>query len=149
MTYQLRPATAADIPRLVDLRHERSLAERTPFDADRSKAALYELLFQPNWGRSWVITSDSAIVGYVMMTVGFNVELGGQYGFFDEMYVQADHRGQDLGSRCLSLVEATSREMGLRHLMVGVSSASVRAQAMWRNLGFGDGPYQLMMKVVR
>jgi GNAT superfamily N-acetyltransferase len=148
MTYQLRPATAADIDRLLALRHERSQAERSPFDAVRSRAVLYELLFQSQWGRIWVIESAAAIVGYVVMTVGYNVELGGQYGFFDEMYVQEGHRGQDLGARCLATVEAACRDQGLRRLMVGVSAANVRAQALWRNVGFGDGPFQLMMKTL-
>jgi GNAT superfamily N-acetyltransferase len=148
MTYDFRPATAADIDCLLRLREERSQAERTTFDARQSRAALYELLFQTQWGRVWMLTHGTATVGYVLMTVGFNVSLGGQYGFFDEMYVQGEHRGQDLGTRCLEAVETACAELGLRYLMVGVSNANVRAQSLWRNVGFGDGPFQLMMKAM-
>lgn len=149
MTYQFRPATAADIDRLNVLRHERSLGEHAGFDTAASKAALYELLFQSQWGRIWVVQGGDQVVGYVLMTVGYNVALGGQYGFFDEMFVQEGHRGQDLGARSLAMAEAACREMGLKHLMVGVSASSVRAQAVWRQAGFGDGPFQLMMKAIR
>lgn len=148
MTYQLRPATAADLDGLNGLRHERSLGEHAGFDATASRAALYELLFQPQWGRIWVLVHGEAIVGYVVMTVGYAMALGGRYGFFDEMYVQESHRGQDLGARSLAMAEAACREMGLKHLMVGVNAANVRAQAVWRNVGFGDGPFQLMLKAI-
>jgi GNAT superfamily N-acetyltransferase len=148
MTYSLRPAAAGDIDRLQELRQERSLAERTAFDASKSRSALYELLFQPQWGRAWAITTGDAIVGYVLMTVGFHVDLGGQHGFFDEMYVQQEHRGHDLGTRALAVVESACAQMGLRHLLVGVNQAGVRAQTQWRQVGFSDGPFQLMIKAL-
>jgi GNAT superfamily N-acetyltransferase len=84
----------------------------------------------------------------MLMTVGFHVDLGGRHGFFDEMYVQPEHRGHDLGARALAVVEAACARMGLSHLLVGVNQAGVRAQAQWRQVGFSDGPFQLMIKAL-
>ena len=111
-----------------------------------ARAAIADFLADPALGHVWLIRVEGSAVGYVVLTLCYSIEFGGRCGFIDELYIEPTHRGRGVGRRALELVEAAARRLGVRVLLLEVSTANQRAHALYRSAGFAERKYQLMTK---
>ena len=119
--------------------------DRLTFDEHRQGTALAALLDGDGLGRAWLVRHGDAVVGYVVLTLGFSLESGGRDGFVDELYVVPTARGGGIGARVLALVEAEARALGLKKLYLEVGHDN-RASGLYRRAGFIDHARHLMSK---
>ncbi len=148
MQATFRPATMADLDTV--LRFSRALYEHdhSAFDAPRMRQALVGLLDAPPWGRVYVIESDGAPVGYLVLTFGYSLEYRGRIALIDELFIAEAQRGQGLGRAALAFAESEGRALGITALHLEVDRANTHAQAVYHASGFFSHDRLLMAKWV-
>ena len=118
-------------------------------DDDRRRAALAPLLADPGLGRVYLIGPRRAPAGYMAVTFGWSIELGGRDAFIDEFYIRPAVRGRGMGSQALiSLPELLAGDaVQALHLEIGNDNAA--AEALYTRLGFmARSKYHLMTRML-
>ena len=108
---------------------QRYHAERglTYDDAHRAAAATPLLEGSP-LGAVWLIGPQRAPLGYVLVTFGWSVELGGMIGWVEEMFIRPSVRSRGIGTEVLHAVAVSLGQVDIRalHVRVGDDARLVR-----------------------
>ncbi|MDJ1007495.1 MAG: GNAT family N-acetyltransferase [Paracoccaceae bacterium] len=112
---------------------------------DERAAAIAPLLEGSPHGAIWLIGPRAAPVGYLAVTFGWSIEMGGLDGFIDEFFIRESVRGRGMGTEVLSALIGELERGGLKALHLEVAPDNDRAARIYRRLGFRprDG-YRLM-----
>ncbi len=145
------PMTEATAGVLLELARAMGDEDGHPLDAG-GEAAVYALAKGDPFARAWLLRAktdtgaDSAVVGYVVLTLGFSIEYGGRDGFMDELYVVPDARGRGVGTAAVRLVMDEARKLGFKALHLEVMPGNERALELYRRHGFTDTRRHLLNK---
>ena len=131
---------------LIEMMRELYAYDHSPFDEHAALSALQQILIDDSYGRMYLMLSGDAVVGYIVLTLGFSLEYHGRDAFVDEIYVKESYRGQGVGKRSLQFIEDVCRELGVKALHLEVERANTRAQAVYRKGGFVAHDRYLMTK---
>jgi diamine N-acetyltransferase len=142
----LRPAAPADVEPLLPLVEAFHAEDGYPFLEEETRINLRRLLSDPQLGRLWVFEEAGALVGYLVLGLGFSLEFRGRDAFVDELYVVPSHRGRGLGKQALAAAEAACRELGVRALHLEVERDNEEALGLYLKAGFVDNDRYLMTK---
>ncbi len=149
MSITFRPAASDDLESLLRFSEALYREDGTVlFERERALAGFRQLVGSESFGRVWMIDVDGRAVGYVVLTLGFSVEYWGRVGLVDELFVLPACRDRGLGTAAMETVERFCRERGIRAVQLEVSRSNVRAQELYRRLGFVDHDRYLMAKVL-
>ncbi len=140
----LRPARPADLAALLPLLRA-FYAEEGLTLHPRVEAALADLLSEPRHGRLFVAERGGALVGYVALTYGYSLELGGKDAFVDELFVTPSARGQGIGRALLAAALAGARELGVGQVLLEVAEPDAAKLAFYAAAGFAPRPHPLMV----
>lgn len=128
----------------------RRLAEQEPgkikFDEVAARATFRRFLSLPNFGRVWLFYEGSALVGYIVLTIGFSFEFHGHDCFIDELYIEPAHRRRGYGRQAVAFLEERAREMGVHAIHLEVDRGNDPAFELYRHTGFEDHDRFLMTK---
>lgn len=94
-----------------------------------------------------IIQQDGADVGYYVLTFGFSVYYGGKDGFIDELFLKEEARGGN-GTSLLNTIIEKARELGLASAHLEVTDQNLRAQALYKKLGFTPTGHNFMTKIL-
>jgi ribosomal protein S18 acetylase RimI-like enzyme len=144
---RLCAVAAVDLPLLERLVRAYYLEDGHAFRADRQMPALAALAADEPFGRAWLILLDGRRVGYVVLSFGFSVEVGGREACLDELYLVPEVRNRGLGGRVLALVDAEARALGMRRIFLEVERHN-RAIGLYRRAGYVDHDRFLMSKLL-
>lgn len=129
-------ATGDDIARLlpmIEAFHIEDGVDSTP----ESRRAALELLFSGDVQAAlWLIGPSRAPVGYIAISFGFSIEMGGRDAFLDEFYIRPKVRGRGMGSQALHLLLPMLRDMGIKAMHLEVDQANDKAQKIYARSGF-------------
>jgi GNAT superfamily N-acetyltransferase len=139
-------AQPSDMETLLEMMRELYVYDHSEFNADTHRAALLEMLDNPDCGRTWLISADDETVGYAVLTIGYSLEFHGHDGFLDELYVREAYRGQGLGTEAIAFVEEQARMLGIHALHLEVERANTRAQHVYESQGYKPHTRFLMTK---
>jgi GNAT superfamily N-acetyltransferase len=120
-----------------------------PFEDQIAQTALEKIVRDNVFGYVWLIQHSDEAVGYVILTLGYSLEYHGRDAFLDEIYVEADYRGQGIGKQALHFVEETCRSLGVNALHLEVERDNISAQHVYRKFGFEDHDRYLMTKWIK
>lgn len=111
------------------------------------RAALTTLLAGTPHGIAYLIGPKKSPVGYIAISFGFSLEMGGIDGFIDEFFIRSNVRGRGMGSEVLDNLLPALAENGVKALHLEVAPTN-RAQKLYARAGFKlrDG-YHLMTRV--
>lgn len=130
----------------------RRLAEQEPgkiiFNEEAARTVFRQFLALPKFGRIWLFYHRSALVGYIILTIGFSFEFHGHDGFIDELYVVPEHRRRGFGRQAVEFVEQKAREMGVNAIHLEVDDGNDPALELYRCAGYEDHDRFLMTKWV-
>jgi ribosomal protein S18 acetylase RimI-like enzyme len=140
----MREACFADIPILIDLMAEFDAEADYVLNRDRARVAFEALLGDPALGRIWLVESDSAVVGYAVVTFIFAMEYGGIAAFLDDFFIRPAFRDRGLGTSALADIRESVRALGVRAMFVEVGADNDRALAVYRRTGFEMTERRLM-----
>lgn len=135
-----RPATAADVPALVDLMAEFYGESSFPLDRASAAQSFDDLLNDPSRGAVWLLEADGAPAGHVVLSVRFAMEFGGLLAYIDDLFVRPGQRRRGLARVGLEALIEECRRRGCRALHVEVAPDNVAANALYRRYGLAPGP---------
>lgn len=145
MSQLLHLAKPADAPRLLPLVAAYHTFAGFQIDDAAREAAVMPLLEGSPHGAIWLIGPRQAPVGYIAVSFGWSIELGGMDGFIDEFFIREKVRGRGMGSDALSALLPQLREAGMVALHLEVARGNDRAAALYARHGFRRrDKYQLM-----
>lgn len=136
MEAQVRLATMPDVPTLVTLMTEFYAEAGFSLSSEAAARSFGAVLSDERIGRIWLITSDGAAQGYVVVVFGFSMEYGGVRGFVDDFFVRASARNRGLGAMALEAVRKSCLDSGVRVLLVETGSEDHPARRLYQRAGY-------------
>lgn len=148
MKASLHLANMDDLERLEPMVASYHAFEGIETDQQMRITALQPLLEGLPLGVIYLIGPRKAPVGYIVISFGYSVELGGIDGFIDEFFMRENIRGRGLGTEVLANLLPSLANHGVKALHLEVTPDNARAQKIYRRAGFAlrDG-YHLMTRV--
>jgi GNAT superfamily N-acetyltransferase len=137
VTTVVRRAVPDDLTVLLDLVAEYCDADDHVFDRQVAQRGLEPLLADDTYGTIWLIdptTDPGGADGYIVVTWGWSIEIGGLDVVLDEFYVRS--RGQGKGSDALGVVEAACRRRGVKRIFLETEVANSAARRLYERHGY-------------
>ena len=148
----LRPAGIDDLAVVLPRTLALNAHEGISVDPRALEAALDRLLRDPALGGVWLIERseaggsaprgidrDRAVIGYAMVTFGYDLEFGGRDAFLTELWIDPPARASGAGSAALALLDPELRAHGVHalHLQVRPDNPALR---LYQRSGFVASP---------
>jgi len=145
MTIRYEPASAKDLPQMVELLGQ-LFAQEAEFNPDAAKqeTALKMILADPRVGRLYAAKDGSRVVAMASLLFTVSTAEGGKAALFEDLVVRPDHRQQGIGAKLLEYVIAQARAEGVLRLTLLTDMQNERAQVLYRKLGFVGSPMKPM-----
>src|SRR5215469_3884727 len=112
MKASFRLATSDDIDLLLPLMQDFYSFERLPFDEERLRRLLSELMADRNLGRLILFELPDELVGYMVLGFGFSLEFHGRDCLIDEFYVRPQRRSKGIGNAAVAFALELCRDLG-------------------------------------
>ncbi|MCV2891707.1 GNAT family N-acetyltransferase [Lentibacter sp. XHP0401] len=141
-----RPDDIQTLLPLVERFHEHHGISQTD---EKRHAALMPLLEGIPHGMIYLIGPRKAPVGYIIISLGYSVELGGIEGFVDEFFIREKIRGRGMGSEVLMTLLPALKENGIRALHLEVERDNEKAQRLYKRAGFEPRENYMLMTRTR
>ncbi|MCT8160867.1 GNAT family N-acetyltransferase [Pseudoruegeria sp. SHC-113] len=149
MSAKLHLAKPEDLDRLAGLVARYHAFEGITQSEDKRRAALQPLLEGTPHGIAYLIGPRTAPVGYIVISFGYSVELGGIDGFVDEFFIREKLRGRGLGGEVLRTLLPALADHGVKALHLEVERGNERARGLYARLGFENREtYHLMTRIL-
>jgi ribosomal protein S18 acetylase RimI-like enzyme len=132
----IRPATLDDLKTLLDLMVAFNAIEQIRWQRSRGEAAVRALISDETIGLVELIEEDGRIVGYFILTWGFDLEWYGRDAVLTELFLAEDVRGRGLGTFALREAERLAAARGARALHLLVREENRRARRLYASSGF-------------
>lgn len=139
MTTVVRRAVPDDLGVLLELVAEYCRADGHRFDAAVARDGIEPLLADDTYGAIWMIGPDDrngapTADGYIVVTWGWSIEIGGLDVVLDEFYVRS--RGRGKGSDALGIIEAECRRRGVKRIFLETELTNQRARQLYERHGY-------------
>lgn len=136
---RLRSAVADDLAELLPRTLALNSHEGIAVDPPELSAALDRLLRDPALGGVWLIERDAAVIGYAIVTFGYDLEFGGRDAFLTELWVDPPARNTGAARAALTLLDPELRSRGIHalHLQVRPENPALR---LYQRTGFVASP---------
>lgn len=144
MSSLLHLATAEDETRLLPMIAAYHEFEGIESDDARNGDAIRPLLEGSPHGAIWFVGPKMAPVGYVAVSFGWSIELGGMDGFIDEFWIREKVRGRGMGGEALHALMGTLKAAGVKALHLEVDPENTLASRLYTRAGFRKRPFNLM-----
>ncbi len=142
MSQLLHLADASDLPRLLPMVETFHREAGIDSSADGREAGVMPLLDGNPLGAIWMIGPKMAPVGYVCVSFGWSIELGGMDGMIDELWIREKVRGRGMGTEALDALKKALGAAGITALhLEGVGEGATR---LYERSGFRRRPHALM-----
>ena len=132
----LHLAQPDDIEKLLPLVAAYHAFEGIEQSDDARRTALAPLLNGTPHGVAYLVGPRKAPVGYIVVSFGFSVELGGLDGFIDEFFIREKVRGRGMGTDVLLTLLPALESHGLKALHLEVSRDNDSARRLYTRAGF-------------
>lgn len=133
---RFRLANSRDIDALVRMVNRYYAFEGIAFDNREVHSGLVALLRDASLGRAWLIECDASLAGYVILTFGYDHEVGGRTGLITDLYLEPQFRKRGLGKEIMTFVESRARSFGLSAVELQASRDNKVAQRLYKTLGY-------------
>ena len=136
---QLRVADAADVPALLDMMADFNCIEAIAWDRISAEPPLRRLLGAPELGLIGLIElveRGAELLGYGVLTWGFDLEYAGRDAFLTEFYLRPEVRGQGLAATAIELLLAEARRHAALAVHLVVRHENAPALRVYAKAGF-------------
>lgn len=147
MPTTLRRAVPDDLDALVDLAAEYCDADGHAFHEERVRAGFGPLLHHDRLGIVWIAEVDDVADGYVVVTWGWSIEIGGPDVVLDELYVRT--RGRGTGTELLRQVESECRARDVKRIFLETERPNEAARRLYAREGYTADTSIWMSKELR
>jgi GNAT superfamily N-acetyltransferase len=136
MTTAIHLATADDAPRLLPLIAAFHAEHGLDLDDTHRENALMPLLAGSPLGAAWLFGLAKAPTGYVIITFGWSIEIGGMEAFVDELYIRPNVRKRGIASEVLMAISSSLADVGVKALHVEADRSDDAAQRLYAQAHF-------------
>ena len=147
MKTKLHMAKQEDLSRLLAMVESFHAESGIVQDDDTRLAALAPLLDGSPHGVVYIIGPRNAPVGYISISFGWSIELGGIDGFVDEFWIRPAVRDRGMGGEALAALVPALRDAGVKALHLEVERDSP-VDALYKRLGFRKRDRYCLMTTV-
>jgi ribosomal protein S18 acetylase RimI-like enzyme len=144
MTKILHLATNGDTDRILPMIEAHHEFDGIETDDAHRRAAIEPLLTGSPHGAIWMVGPRMAPVGYIVVSFGWSIEMGGLDGFIDEFWIREKVRGRGMGGEALAGLQATLRDAGVKALHLEMRTENTRASRIYAVAGFERRQFSLM-----
>ncbi len=144
MSKPLHLATLDDLERVLPMIKAYHAFENIESDEAHRISAVTPLLEGSPHGAIWFIGPKMAPVGYVAVSFGWSIEMGGMDGFIDEFWIREKVRGRGMGGEAMSALLKTLKAANVKAMHLEVNQENLRAQTLYQRLGFQNRQFGLM-----
>ncbi len=144
MSQLLHLATMDDLDRLLTMVTAYHAEEGLSTTPEQRETALKPVLDGSPHGAIWLIGPKIAPVGYVCVSFGWSLELGGLDGMVDELWIREKIRGRGMGTDALNALQKALQEAGVKALSLEVATDNDRAARLYKRVGFRPRAFHLM-----
>ena len=145
----IREASAADIPRLLEMEQAVITAERPFNDAIKAQATYYDLqaLIASDASRLIVAELDGLIVasGYVAIRTSKQHLQHERHGYLGFMYVEPALRGRGIVQTVMQHLIDWCREQGIQDFYLDVYAANTAAIRAYEKVGFAPSVQEMRL----
>lgn len=106
-------------------------------------AAFEEMMRSEDYLTGLIFECEGQVAGYCLLCRSYTQEAGGMVVWVDEIYVRPEFQGRGLGH---ALFEALEQIAPAARYRLEIEPDNVRAEKLYRKLGFKDLPYRQMMR---
>jgi diamine N-acetyltransferase len=146
MKINFRAANQTDIEWLLKAMREFYAIDEYTFNERTARPALEKFITDSSLGRLWLIENEDKAIGYVALTFSYSFEFHGRDAFIDELFIDANYRGQGVGNQAMQFTEERCREFGIDALHLEVERTNVAGLALYKKFGFKDHGRFLMTR---
>lgn len=146
MEVKFRSANHQDIEWLLAAMREFYAIDDYAFDEKIARRALENFIADEALGKLWLIEGEGKAIGYIALTFGYSFEFHGRDAFIDELYLDANYRGQGIGAAAMQFIEEKCRDYGVNALHLEVERENIAGQKLYRKFGYADHDRYLMTK---
>lgn len=143
MSQILHLAGPADLDRLMPMIRTYHAEEGIDVDDDHRREAVTPLLEGSPHGAVWFAGPKMSPVGYVAVSFGWSIELGGMEGYIDEFWVREKVRGRGMGTEALNALLPALKQAGLRAVHLEMAEDNP-VERLCRRAGFRRRHFTLM-----
>ena len=143
---EFRPYASADRDLVLDMMRAFYREDSHQFVAAVVRRGLEQLVVADAMARLWLICRQGDPIGYLCITFGFSLEVGGLDFILDELFVVPSARGAGAGQCTLDFAEDESRKLGAERLVLEVERANLRARKLYEGRGYTAHDRHLMSK---
>jgi ribosomal protein S18 acetylase RimI-like enzyme len=111
---------------------------KSPSHPKKHRWEVEKLMENPAVGRLWLIQAGHDVVGYLVLTLGYSLEVGGMDAFIDDVYVIPPARHRGFGRAAVQLALGEAAQLGVHAVHLDAEQADERARTLYRSLGFRD-----------
>ncbi len=144
MTQLLHLADEKSLERIESMVEAYHAFEDISSTPETRRDAILPLLKGSPHGAIWLVGPKIAPVGYVAVSFGWSIEMGGMDGFIDEFWVREKVRGRGMGGEALGALISSLQDAGVKALHLEISNDTTPARNLYKRLGFQRRSYGLM-----
>ena len=134
--FEIRPATADDVPVIARLIRELAEYERAPDDAVATEPQLREVLFGAKPAAEVLLAlEDAEPVGFAVYFFNFSTWLGRPGLYLEDLFVRPERRGHGYGRRLLTRLAQIAHERGCGRMEWAVLDWNEPAIGFYKKLG--------------
>ncbi len=134
--FQIQPATAADVPVILQLIRELADYERAPNDVVATEEGLREVLFGENPAAHVLIGREGEVpVAFAVYFFNFSTWLGRAGLYLEDLFVKPELRGKGYGKALLVRLAQIAHERGCGRMEWAVLDWNDPAIQFYRKLG--------------
>lgn len=141
----LRLATGNETPLVYRLMEDYYHEVKSPRHPKKHRWAVERLVDNPAVGRLWLVMVGADVVGYLVLSLGYSLEMGGLEAFLDDIYLIPQARGHGIGRSATHLALIQAAQLGARAVHVEVERRNQKVRNLYRHLGFTDGERARLM----
>ncbi len=139
MPFHLRPATAADVPLILqlvrDLAAFENLTHEVEATGEKLRVALFPLSGQPTAECLLAFTDDHAPAGFAVYFTNYSTFLAKPGLYLEDLFVRPGFRGRGIGKALLLHVARLANQRGCGRMEWTVLDWNETAQAFYKKLG--------------
>lgn len=126
-----KPLEISDISIITQMTQDFYAIDNYPMDVEVAKTLFQEFISNEHLGKSWLIYSESEIVGYIILTFIFSFEYGGKIAFVDELFIKETERGKGFGKEAIQFIQREAPKLSLKLLYLEVEPHNENAQKLY------------------
>ncbi|QBF31609.1 N-acetyltransferase [Thalassococcus sp. S3] len=145
MSTALHLAKPEDLERIDTLSAAFHAEEGLEGPDEARRDAIQPLLNGSPHGAIYLIGPARAPLGYIVITFGWSIELGGMDAFVDELYIRPAVRKRGIASSVLSALPKALGSAGVKALHLEVDRENEAAQRLYSRSGFSPRARYVLM----